>query len=162
MPQQGDDGSPLRPACLALLDCALVEREFMVDPTGDESDVRALEGAYDEAWTSGDVGRLLSFFIPDAVIVTPYGDVLTGLPDIEEGLRAVMSQPSRGSHTSTINAVYFVSADVAVVDGRAFLHPQEAQATEENHGLLHSFSDVVVKRDGAWRIAHVRAYAFIS
>ena len=134
----------------------------MADPTGDESDVRALECAYDEAWTSGDLGRLLSFFAPDAVIVTPYGDVWKGLPDIEEGLREVMSQPSRGTHTSTINGVHFVTADVALVDGRAILHTHEAQATAGDHPLLHSFSDVVVKRDGVWRIAHVRAYGFID
>jgi len=134
----------------------------MADPTGDERDVRALEDAYDRAWTSGDLARLLSFFIPDAVIVTPYGDVWTVLPGIEEGLRAVMSKPSRGTHTSTINAVHFVTADVAIVDGRAVLRTHEAQATEQEHPLLHSFSDVVVKRDGAWRIAHVRAYASIN
>lgn len=134
----------------------------MANSTGEERDVRALERAYDEAWTSGDLARLLSFFVPEAVIVTPYGDVLKGISDIEEGLRAVMSQPSRGTHTSTINAVRFVTADVAIVDGRAVLDTDAGQATEENHPLLHSFSDVVVKRDGAWRIAHVRAYGFIS
>lgn len=61
----------------------------------DERDVRTLEGAYDEAWTSGDVARWVSFFVPEAVTVTPYGDVWQGgITDIEEGLRAVMSQPS--------------------------------------------------------------------
>ena len=134
----------------------------MANSTGEERDVRALERAYDEAWTSGDLARLLSFFVPEAVIVTPYGDVLKGISDIEEGLRAVMSQPSRGRHTSTINAVRFVTAEVAIVEGRAVLDTDEGQATEENHPLLHSFSDVVVKRGGAWRIAHVRAYGFIS
>jgi uncharacterized protein (TIGR02246 family) len=134
----------------------------MADSTGEERDVRALESAYDDAWTSGDLARLLGFFIPDAVIVTPYGDVWKGIPDIEEGLRAVMSQPSRGTHTSTISAVHFLTSDVAIVDGRAVLGAHAAGATEEDHLLLHSFSDVVVKRDDVWRIAHVRAYGFLS
>ena len=134
----------------------------MADSSGDEGDVRALERAYDNAWTSGDVARLLSVFVPDAVIVTPYGDVWKGVPDIEDGLRAVMSQPSRVTHTNTIHAVHFVTADVAIVDGRAVLDSGAAQATEDNDPLLHSFSDVLVKRDGVWRIAHVRAYGFIG
>jgi len=108
------------------------------------------------------LARLLSLFIPDAVIVAPYGDVWKGRSEIEERLRAVVSEPSRGTHISTINAVRFVTADVAIVDGFAVLHTHEAKATEEDHPLLHSFSDVVVKREGAWRIAHVRAYGFFN
>ena len=134
----------------------------MAGSDAEERDVRALESAYDDAWTSGDLARLLSFFIPDAVIVTPYGDVWKGMPDIQEGLRAVMSQPSRGSHTSTISAVHFITADVAIGDGRAVLAASAPGATEDDHLLLHFFSDVVVKRDGEWRIAQVRAYGFIS
>ncbi len=129
--------------------------------TDDEGDVLALERAYDEAWTAGDPARLLSCFAPDAVIITPYGDVLSGLPAISEGLRAVMAQPSRTTHASRINAVHFVTADVAVVDGRAVLDGGEQASTDEQP-LLHSFTDVVVKRDGVWLIAHVRAYGFIG
>ena len=133
----------------------------MVDSIGAERDVRALERAYDDAWTSGDQARLLSFFTRDAVIITPYGDVWRGIHEIEEGLRDIMSQPARGMHTSTISAVHFVTADVAIADGQAVLDSEAAQATDDLP-LIHSFSDVLVKRDSVWRIAHVRAYRFIS
>lgn len=126
----------------------------------DESEIRALENAYDQAWSAGDALRLLSLFVPEAVIVTPHGDVWTGAAAIEQGLRAVMSQPARGQHASTIKAVHFVTADVAVVDGNALLEAERAD--DEAAPLLHSFTDVVVKRDGEWRIAHVRAYGFID
>lgn len=134
----------------------------MEHSTEDEGDIRALERAYDQAWSAGEVPRLLSFFVPEAVIVTPYGDVWTGTADIEEGLRAVMSQPSRGKHSSTIKAVHFVTADVGVVDGNAVLEAGAERAVDEAAPLRHSFTDVVVKRDDQWRIAHVRAYGFID
>jgi len=73
-----------------------------------------------------------------------------------------MSQASRGTHTSTINAVHFVTTDVAIVDGRAVLNADAARVSKEDDPLLHSFTDVLVKHDGAWRIAHVRAYGFVS
>jgi uncharacterized protein (TIGR02246 family) len=134
----------------------------MTDFTADERDVRALESRYDEAWSAGDVARLVSFFVPGAVIVTPYGDVWTGVREIEEGLRAVMAQPSRDRHASTITAVHFVTGDVAVVDGQAVLDAAVEPVRNEAEALAHSFTDVVVKRDGHWRIAHVRAYGFIG
>lgn len=134
----------------------------MTPPTGAERDVRALEREYDEAWTAGDPARLMKCFAPDATIITPYGDAWNGLPEIEQGLRDVMAQPSRETHTSTIHAVHFVTADVALVDGSAVLDADSAGATDEDQSLPHSFTDVVVKHAGAWRIAHVRAYAFIG
>lgn len=122
----------------------------------DEQDVIAVEHAYDDAWTAGDLAGLTSFFTPDAVIVTPDGDVLTGIAEIEEGLRSVMTQPSRKVHASTIDAVYFVTADVAVVDGHAELDAEGTAQSDER--LLHRFTDILLKQGTAWHIAHVRAY----
>lgn len=96
------------------------------------------------------------------MIVTPYGDVWTGIATIEQGLRAVLSQPSRAQHASTITAVHFVTDDVAVVDGHAVLDAAAEPAGKDGEPLLHSFTDIVTRRDGQWRIAHVRAYRFIG
>ena len=126
-----------------------------------ERDVRALERAYDDAWTAGDLARLLRCFTPDAVIINPYGDLMTGVSKISEGLRSVMAEPSRRVHSSTIDAVYFVTGDVAVVDGHAVLDAGGDQA-EADQPLLHRFTDILVNLNGAWRIAHVRAYGFIN
>lgn len=121
----------------------------------EEQDVIAVELAYDQAWTAGDLTRLRGLFTSDAVIITPNGDVLTGIAEIEEGLRSVMAQPARKVHASTIDAVHFVTADVAIVDGHAVL--DAAAGAESEARLLHRFTDILVRQDGVWRIAHVRA-----
>ena len=133
----------------------------MAESELDEHDVTAVELAYDDAWTAGDLLRLTSCFTSDAVIISPYGDVMTGIAQIEEGLRSVMAEPSRKVHASTIDAVYFVTADVADVDGHAVLD-SDAVPSRTDQRLLHRFTDILVNRDGAWRIAHVRAYGFLT
>jgi len=127
----------------------------------EERDIRALEHEYDEAWTAGDLERLVGLFAPDAVIVTPYGDVMNGLREIELGLRTIMEEPTRRTHASTIVRVHLVTAEVAVVDGRALLDAGGDQSGREGQ-LLHAFTDILVRRGGSWRIAQVRAYTFMD
>ena len=49
--------------------------ERLSDRSKDEKTIFALAEAYDLAWNSGDVEKLLSFFVSDAVIVNPKGEV---------------------------------------------------------------------------------------
>lgn len=127
----------------------------------EEREVIALERAYDEAWTAGDLARVLRCFTSDAVIISPYGDLMTGVAEIHEGLRSVMAEPSRRVHASTIDAVYLVTTDVAVVDGHAVLDAGGDQAQADQQ-LVHRFTDILVNLNGAWLIAHVRAYGFVN
>jgi len=121
----------------------------------EERELIAVEHVYDAAWTAGDLAGVLRCFTSDAVIITPDGDLLAGIAEIEAGLRSVMAQPSRQVHSSTIDAVHFVTAHVAVVDGHAVLDADAGAPSDQR--LLHRFTDILVKRDGAWQIAHVRA-----
>ena len=127
----------------------------------DEHDVIAVELAYDDAWTAGDLVRLTSCFTTDAVIISPYGDLMTGIAQNEEGLRLFMAEPSRWVHPSPIDSVYFVTADVAVVDGQAVLDSDAVPARTDQR-LLHRFTEILVNREGAWRISHVRAYRLLT
>lgn len=133
----------------------------MANDSAREREVRSLERAYDDAWTAGDLARLLRCFTSDAVIISPYGDLMMGPAEISEGLRSAMAEPSRRVHSSTIDAVHFVTADVAVVDGHAVLDAGGDQTLADQQ-LLHHFTDILVNLNGAWRIAHVRAYGFIN
>lgn len=133
----------------------------MVVSSGAEGAIRALERAYDEAWTAGDLVRVLSCFSSDPVIITPEGRLLRGLSEVRAGLQAVMVQPARAQHVSTVDAVHLVTAEVAVVDGRAVV-AAHAPTGVTDEALVHSFTDILVRQDGRWRIAHVRAYRFLG
>jgi hypothetical protein len=61
------------------------------DRSADERDIRALERAYDEAWTAGDIERVMTVFTPDAEVVNPYGQVANGVAEIEPMLRSFLS-----------------------------------------------------------------------
>jgi len=129
-----------------------------IDRAREEYAVRAVEFAYDAAWSAGDTARLLSLFTPGAVIINPYGVQWTGLEQIASSLLAFLAGEGAGStHSSRLKSVFLVTPDVALVDGQATL-------TGDNFSggrLLHDYTDVLLKQDGVWRICHVRAYAFI-
>lgn len=118
-------------------------------------EVRAVESAYDEAWTRGDVDGVLRCLTDDAVVVTPRGEVARGHAEVEAMLSAFLRGEARGtSHHSEVVRVELVTEDVALVDGVATLGGGgEAPYT-------HPYTDVLRRdRGGAWRIAHVRAAA---
>jgi ketosteroid isomerase-like protein len=60
-----------------------------------------------------------------------------------------------------VKAVRFVSADVALVDGEAVIEGFRTTAGTVMPPLRHRFTDVLVKEDARWLVAHVRAYIFM-
>ena len=125
----------------------------------EEAAVKAVERDYDAAWTAMDIEGLISHFTPDAVIINPYGEVWTGLAQIDPALKAFLAGEGAGSsHSSRLKHVFFVTPDVALVDGEATLRGKGLSGGE----LVHFFTDVLVKREGVWRICQVRAYGFMA
>lgn len=123
-----------------------------------EDAIRAVERAYDDAWRAGDIDGLLACLATDAVLINPHGQIARGHAEIRRELTRVLRAFGSGSkHTSVISRVDFVTGDVAVVDGEAFL--QDAQSGGATGSLHHRFTDVLVKRKHEWFIAHIRAYA---
>jgi uncharacterized protein (TIGR02246 family) len=116
--------------------------------------VLATEAAYDTAWDAGDVDGLVACFADDAVLVNPRGEIAVGAQEIRERLGAFLHGDGKGSrHASRAVRVSFVSPDVAVVDGEASVSDAAALGS-----LNHRFTDVLVRQDRCWKIAHVRAY----
>ena len=121
----------------------------------DEAAVRAVEDAYDRAWGEGDLDALMACLTPDAVLLSPRGDVAVGDDEIRQLLGAFLATEAQGSeHRNIVDRISFIGDDVAIVDARAVI--------SGGNGLLieHAFTDILVKRDGTWRIAHIRAYHF--
>ena len=124
----------------------------------DDIAIRKVESGYDAAWNRGDLSRLLSLFEPNAVIINPLGEVAQGRDAIERALGGFLRGPAMGSrHSSTIRAIARVCSNVAVVDGDAHI---EGLRDGWSPSLTHPFTDVMVRTEAGWLIAHTRAYVF--
>jgi uncharacterized protein (TIGR02246 family) len=120
--------------------------------------LRRLEGEYDAAWNRGDVPVLVSLYEASAIVVNPLGEIARGHSAIRAALEAFLTGPAIGSrHTSTITNIAHVCGTVAIVDGEARL---EGLPGRESEPIIHRFTDVIVKNDTGWLIAHTRSYVF--
>ena len=129
------------------------------DRDADERAIRAVEAAYDAPWGAGDVEGLLDCLTDDAVLVNPRGTVARGHAEIRRKLGGFLKGQVAGSkHSSVVSRVEFVTADVAIVDGE----PVVEGADRSGASLVHGYTDLLVRRDGAWLIAHIRAYGLTT
>jgi uncharacterized protein (TIGR02246 family) len=128
-------------------------------PAADEAAVRAVEAAYDAAWQAGDLDGLLACLSEDAVLINPRGEMARGHTEIRRELESVLRGPAAGSkHTSVISGVEFLTPDVAIVDGEARIEgPAQEQPEQPRYTLAHRFTDILVRKDQAWAIEHIRA-----
>lgn len=124
----------------------------------DEAAVRAVEAAYDSAWNAGDLASILRLLTDGVVIINPYGETMNGRAEVERSFAALFEGVAKGSrHSSQIRAVHFVTPDVALVDADAVI----SDFGPGPEPVRHAFTDVLVRDDDGWRIAHVRAYVFM-
>jgi uncharacterized protein (TIGR02246 family) len=121
----------------------------------EEELIRDVEANYDRAWASGNVDDLVALFTPDAVLVNPRGEVAHGRMEIRKALGGFLhGQAANSIHESRIIRIHFATSEVAIVDG-------EASISGGSHPLItHPFTDILVKNEATWKIAHVRAYYF--
>ena len=127
----------------------------------DEATIRKLGEAYDAAWNRGDVQALSSSFTPDAIIVSPRGEVITGKTEFKQTISNLLKGPFKGStHKTTVLRIHFPKEHVAVVDGEATLTLLTPH--EENSQLIHKYTDVMIKEGNRWLISDTRAYVFME
>ena len=124
----------------------------------DEAAVRAVEAHYDRAWNAADVPSIMRLVTDDVVVTNPSGDTTVGREAMQRSLAALFKGAAKGSvHTSLLIGVHFLTGDVALVDGQATIDGFGAADSQ----LKHYYTDVLLRREDGWRIAHVRAYAFM-
>jgi uncharacterized protein (TIGR02246 family) len=122
----------------------------------DEELIRKTEAAYDHAWQYGDIEGVMKCFNDDALLISPRGDVAFGKEQIRKLFSDFLESEAKNTkHTSRIKRISFVTDDVAVVDGEAFIEGTENLSTTLMH---HRFTDILVRSGEAWLIAHIRAY----
>ena len=127
----------------------------------DEATIRKLGEAYDVAWNQGDVHALVSSFTPDAIVVSPRGEIIIGKTAFEQTISDLFRGSFKGSiHHTSILRIHFLKEDIAVVDGTAtltLLNPLEGKYT-----LIHNYTDIMIKKGNRWLISDTRAYVFMD
>lgn len=127
-------------------------------PDRDEAAIRAIETDYDRAWNSADLTGLIAVLEPDVVILDPRGGTSVGASEARRLLGGFLAGEGAGStHISRCKRVSFVTDDVALFDGQATIAGPNLPRP-----IVHDFTDVFVRRDGRWRIAHIRAYVYLD
>lgn len=123
-----------------------------------EAAVRAVEVSYDREWNDGNLEGILDCLTPDAVLVNPRGQTAVGREQVRAVLSAFLATEAQGTeHHSEILRVSIMSPEVAVVDGVATITRGPGAVL-----VAHPFTDVLSCNEEGWRIAHVRAYAFME
>lgn len=122
----------------------------------DQELIQKTEAAYDQAWQRGDIEGIMVCFTDDALLVSPRGDVAHGTAQIRKLFTDFLGNEAKDTkHTSRIKRISFVTDNVAVVDGEAFIEGAENLSATDIH---HRFTDILVRSGETWRIAHIRAY----
>ena len=120
----------------------------------------AMAKAYDSAWNNSDVEKLLSFFVSDAVIVNPKGEVTKSVEEFGKDVTELFIGSFKGSiHKTKIIRIHFPKNDVAVVDGEAKL---TIKKLEEDYLLTHRYTDVMIKNGNKWLISDTRTYDLLE
>jgi uncharacterized protein (TIGR02246 family) len=125
----------------------------------DEELIRKTEAAYDRSWQQGDIEGLMACFADDALLISPRDDVAFGAGQIRNLLSAVLRGEARSTkHKSHINRISFISDEVVVADGEAFIEGSQKLSATDAH---HRFTDILVRKGDAWLIAQIRAYGIV-
>ena len=133
--------------------------ERLSDRSKDEKTIFALAEAYDSAWNSGDVEKLLSFFVSDAVIVNPKGEITKSVAEFGKDVTELFNGSFKGSiHKTKIVRIHFPKNGVAVVDGEAKLTIKKL----EDNVLTHRYTDVLIKNGNKWLISDTRTYDLLE
>ena len=142
-------------ACVLLL-CgpALVQAQAPSPGSSDETAVRDLVARYVAARELRDPKAVEALFTPDADQYTTSGDWRRGQAQIVTGT-ARSSAQNPGIRRIRVEAVRFVTADVAIADG-----PYEIQAEGATAPTRQMWTSIVaVRRPEGWRITAIRNMA---
>ena len=127
------------------------------DRQSEEERIRKTEATYDQAWRQGDIEGIMVCFAEEAVLISPRGDVAIGKEQVRDLLSNFLGSEAKSTkHTSRITRISFVTDDVAVVDGEAFIEGSDNLPDAVKH---HTFTDILVRTGHVWLISQIRAYA---
>jgi uncharacterized protein (TIGR02246 family) len=127
-------------------------------PINVKKELDEITSQLDIAWNNGDAVSFANLWTEDAINVNPMGGITEGLKNIEKSMAIEFSGSMKGTtHKLIIEKVYLVSSSVSVADGAA-------EVKVDNNEPWKSQFTAIFSRDktGTWKIAHMRAYVFLS
>jgi uncharacterized protein (TIGR02246 family) len=143
----------VRTICLAMLVMLLTSagaRDVKADQNEDEAAIRKSVESYTEAFNKQDAKALAAHWSPDAVYTNPLsGEAAVGREAIEQQFTANFASLKGAKLETTVDAIRFISPNVAVENGTARVVVGEEKPTESQYSAIH------VKRDGKWLIDRV-------
>ena len=116
-------------------------------------DVHELVDAFRKAYTTPDVEALAGLFTEDAAVVDSDGDEVRGKAAIAAMYADAFKDAPGLKLEAQLQAIRFLTPEVARVEGRSRLSTGTGDATE-----FHRFSGLLVRKDGKLRIAEIRDY----
>jgi uncharacterized protein (TIGR02246 family) len=116
----------------------------------DETAIRKIVSTYVEAREQRDAKRLASILAPDADQLVSSGEWRKGRDELVRGMLA-SSERNSGTRTIEIETVRFITADVAIANGRYEIAGAQAGQTRR---MWTTF--VVARNKGEWRIEAIR------
>jgi uncharacterized protein (TIGR02246 family) len=123
------------------------------DAKSNADDVQAIKqaaGAYSTAFEKGNIDELLSHWSPDAEYIDESGKMTQGHEAIAAMIRKNLENMKGYKLKLEGKGLRFVTADVAMVDGRATLVSPEGKED------VTPFAAVWVKSGGKWRVRSLR------
>lgn len=79
--------------------------------------IRTGEVNWNADWKSGDPGKVVAHFAPDAVLMTPFAAPVTGLEGIRGAVQKLMDDPAFALSVSSDKVLVAASGDLAVSRG---------------------------------------------
>jgi uncharacterized protein (TIGR02246 family) len=120
------------------------------DRAADETAIRAVIQAFLDTREKNDAAGLAALLTPDVDQQQTSGNVRRGRDAVVTGSLATQ-QSTGGRRTITVDSLRFVSADVAIADGR---YDSTGRADGTDQRMLTSM--VLRREGGAWKIAAIR------
>lgn len=129
---------------------AVVLSALPAQTSGDEAAVKAVVARYVDAREKRDAAGIEAVFTKDADQLVSSGEWRKGREAVVRGTLA-SSESTGGRRTITVESVRFVSADVALADGRYEIN---GMAGGQNRHMWSTF--VMTRGADGWRIAAIR------
>ncbi len=142
----------------------VLEQPVSHDYSTDESAIRGIVAASENAWNAGDAAAFTSAMADDIDFINVLGDRHQGRETVERGHRHIFATIYKDSRVRyTLDEIRFVRPDVAL----AFIHARlisrlprvaitsaarEAQISDEMHESQARPTMILAKNNGSWRI----------
>jgi uncharacterized protein (TIGR02246 family) len=119
----------------------------------EEKAILALVQGFTKAYSAANARALAEYFHDDSSVIEPEGAETRGKGPIVEMYTTAFQDTPGLKLESTVEAIKFLSQDVAKVSGRSRLTTSDGNASEYNQ-----FSALIVRQGGKWLIDEIREH----